>query len=308
MDEQPTRHGPTPQEGLDLSTLSVDAEGAGAAERISDLYGRYGCVLLRGMFNAGELVPLQAELRRLIDLLRAKAGLACPQPTSDERFDSGFLELVDQDPEAERALFDASRRLPAVHRLSVAEKPLALVQQLMGCDLPMVNPYKTVRIDYAQREDYLLPWHQDYPYVQDSKDALILWIPLHDVDERNGCVMVAPWSHHGGIQSVRMEDCGGCGKNLTLAGDRRRPAGHWDRGRPAPGKGSYPQPRQDSKPPQPPEPAARRRRSQWPARCRRSQLQQVALGAAGLLVLGDLAAQGDLLLAGRGVDLPQRSA
>jgi hypothetical protein len=217
MDEQPTRHGPTPQEGLDLSTLSVDAEGAGAAERISDLYGRYGCVLMRGMFNAGELVPLQAELRRLIDLLRAKAGLACPQPTSDERFDSGFLELVDQDPEAERALFDASRRLPAVHRLSVAEKPLALVQQLMGCDLPMVNPYKTVRIDYAQREDYLLPWHQDYPYVQDSKDALILWIPLHDVDERNGCVMVAPGSHHGGIQSVRMEDCGGCGKNLTLA-------------------------------------------------------------------------------------------
>jgi hypothetical protein len=35
-------------------------------------------------------------------------------------------------------------------------------------------------------------------------------------------------------------------------------------------------------------------------------LQEVALGAAGLLVLGDLAAQGDLLLGGGSVDLPQQ--
>lgn len=210
----PAGHGTPTLAELCVDVRSPATDPASASRAI---YNRFGCVLLRGFFAAAELAPLREELRQLIDLLRANAGLPVREPAPGERFDAGFLELVAKDPEAGKALFDACRRLPSVHRLSVAEKPMALAQALMAAGLPMVNPYKTVRIDYAQREDYLLPWHQDYPYVQDSIDALILWIPLHDVDEHNGCVMVAPGSHRGGIQPVRMRDCGPCGKQLELA-------------------------------------------------------------------------------------------
>jgi ectoine hydroxylase-related dioxygenase (phytanoyl-CoA dioxygenase family) len=49
-----------------------------------------------------------------------------------------------------------------------------------------------------------LPWHQDYPYAQDSPDAVVYWIPLMDVDETNGCLRVIPGSHLGGVRPVRM--------------------------------------------------------------------------------------------------------
>ena len=81
----------------------------------------------------------------------------------------------------------------------------------------MLNPYKAIRIDYSQRENYLLTWHQDYPYVQDSLDALIYWIPLHDVNEEGGCLMVAPGSHQQGILPVRMTQSTPCIKDLQLA-------------------------------------------------------------------------------------------
>lgn len=206
-------------QALSLMDLSVDLVGSDAhAQSASrDIYDRWGCVVLRGFFDADNLMPLHNELRMLINLLRVNADLPTREHSPTERFDADFLELAEKDPQAEKALFDACRRLPSVHRLSVAEKPIALAQRLMKTDLPMVNPYKTIRIDYAQREDYLLPWHQDYPYVQDSIDALILWIPLHTVNEQNGCIMLAPGSHRDGIQPVRMLDCGPCAKNLELS-------------------------------------------------------------------------------------------
>lgn len=39
-------------------------------------------------------------------------------------------------------------------------------------------------------------WHQDFPYwPMEQSGALSVWIPLHDVDEHNGCMMFVPGSH-----------------------------------------------------------------------------------------------------------------
>lgn len=39
-------------------------------------------------------------------------------------------------------------------------------------------------------------WHQDFPYwPMTEPGALSVWIPMHDVDERNGCMMFVPGSH-----------------------------------------------------------------------------------------------------------------
>jgi ectoine hydroxylase-related dioxygenase (phytanoyl-CoA dioxygenase family) len=43
------------------------------------------------------------------------------------------------------------------------------------------------------------PWHQDFPYwPMNEPGALSVWIPMHDVDEHNGCMMFVPGSHKAG--------------------------------------------------------------------------------------------------------------
>ncbi len=42
-------------------------------------------------------------------------------------------------------------------------------------------------------------WHQDFPYwPMNEPGALSVWIPMHDVDEHNGCMMFVPGSHKVG--------------------------------------------------------------------------------------------------------------
>ena len=197
---------------MDIQTLSVDYAVEGSLQKMAQHFDQWGCCVVRGFLQPQELAPIQQELIELINLLRKEAGLP-PAETSGNRFDSGFAELIRQQPEYASVLFNASRRLTSIHQLSVAEKMLHCSKQLMQTELVMTSPYKTIRIDFQQRENYLLPWHQDYPYVQDSPDALIYWMPLHDVNEENGCVMVAPGSHHEGIIPVNMDAT----KNLCLA-------------------------------------------------------------------------------------------
>jgi ectoine hydroxylase-related dioxygenase (phytanoyl-CoA dioxygenase family) len=43
------------------------------------------------------------------------------------------------------------------------------------------------------------PWHQDFPYwPMNEPGALSAWIPVHDVDKHNGCMMFVPGSHKMG--------------------------------------------------------------------------------------------------------------
>lgn len=55
------------------------------------------------------------------------------------------------------------------------------------------------------------PWHQDLPYwPMEASDALSFWIPVDDVDERNGAMMFVPRSQTAGklkaISLVAPED------------------------------------------------------------------------------------------------------
>ena len=164
------------------------------------LYQTWGCFVATG-FLGEELALIRREAGRLIELATKQASCS-ERPTAPHRFEDGFAALEKQNPAAAAAVFGAARRLTSVHQLSVHPRLLALSQHLMKTDMVMSSPYKPVRIDYQGRQESLLPWHQDYPYAQDSMDAVVYWIPLQDVDNHNGCVVVAPGSHRSGIYPV----------------------------------------------------------------------------------------------------------
>ena len=201
----------------DVLSIEFSTDSVNALAQAKKHLQNYGCFIARGLLQKQELQPMQCEITQLIDILRKHHLNLPPIVGSTERFDRGFLELVKHNPKISSIIYNACRRLTSVHQLSVTDKLLNLSKNLLQTDLIMSNPYKTIRIDCQQREDYLLPWHQDYPYVQDSPDALIYWIPLQDVDEENGCMMVAPGSHQQGIVPVKMDSPTPCKKDLHLA-------------------------------------------------------------------------------------------
>jgi len=181
--------------------LLVPWDGPGAAERARVFFETHGAFVARGLLPADLLGDVRRELSRLIDLAHRARGLERPD---GEGFDAGFESLIAHAAETGDAIFGAARRLAAVHRLSVHPALLDLSAALMKTDMVMVPPYKPVRIDWAPRAFALLPWHQDYPYAQDSPDGVVYWVPLVDVDADNGCLEVALGSHGQGIRPVEM--------------------------------------------------------------------------------------------------------
>lgn len=189
---------PTPQELRTPTSMAADLAQA------EELYRRWGCFIATDLIPIELLRELQGEIQGLLRLALSRSAAASGDATPAPRFDEGYLRLCAEDPAWADAVFAACRRLPTSHQLSGHPALLRLSRRLMGSETVMSSPYRPVRIDSPQRQEYLLPWHQDYPYTQDSPDALIYWIPLQDVDESNGCLMVAPGSQRLGVAPVRV--------------------------------------------------------------------------------------------------------
>lgn len=188
---------------LEELTWSFEEEGAEHLPRILAHYERWGCLIARGLVPPAALEDIRVELRRLIELMLMQAGLE-NLSGPEAPFDAELARLYAHAPPLAENVFTAARRLTSMHALSVHPRLLALSRALMKTDMIMSSPYKPVRMDNPAREHMLLPWHQDYPYAQDSVDGVVYWIPLQDVNPQNGCLRVAPGSHRLGPLPVVM--------------------------------------------------------------------------------------------------------
>jgi hypothetical protein len=103
-------------------------------------------------------------------------------------------------------IYRASRHLCALHQLSAKAELLQLARTLMGTEFVNLIPYTAMRVDTRGEEQYLFPWHQDYPYTQGSMDGIVAWVPLFDLNEGDGGVQLIPGSHKLGLQRVELID------------------------------------------------------------------------------------------------------
>ena len=67
-------------------------------------------------------------------------------------------------------------------------------------------PFTNVRIDLPGEDKYLLPLHQDFPYIQDSMNGITWWIPFMTVPISAGPPTFVCGSHNLGILRVKEFD------------------------------------------------------------------------------------------------------
>jgi len=171
-----------------------------------DAYATEGCLRLRGFTAPDLLARFRDEAATMIALLLAELGLDAAE-SKVEQFDRGLDLLLAADRPRVGRLYLAVRKLPSVYGLITADRVWAVMRQLMRTRLPGIYPGGTgVRMDHPGEDTYLSPWHQEYPYNLTSDNAVTLWLPLVDVDERNGCLLLAPGSQRLGALPVRVRD------------------------------------------------------------------------------------------------------
>jgi ectoine hydroxylase-related dioxygenase (phytanoyl-CoA dioxygenase family) len=178
-----------------------------AVNEASALYDEHGCFVAKGLLSPADIEPTQQHIWSLVDALYERAGLARPGGRNGEgSFDDGVIELARTHRKLVSHLYDAGRRLLPVHQLSVDRRLVDLARALIGTDVLAASDINAMRIDLPREDKYLFDWHQDYPYVLDSLDGVVFWIPLQDVDEINGCLTLAPGSHKLGLQKMVLVD------------------------------------------------------------------------------------------------------
>ncbi|MGL5803947.1 MAG: phytanoyl-CoA dioxygenase family protein [Xenococcaceae cyanobacterium] len=207
-------------EDLSVNYSTTDEKELAQSDlQAKQLLDEFGCFLAQGLLAKVELDLVRNEIRQLIELRMKRVGLPI-QPSVDNisDFDYGFQILsqlestyvrefsansITQASQLEYAhsevIMNACRTLLSIHQINVNPKLVRLSKRLMETNTLMNHLSYDLRVDRPYDDESLFPWHQDYPVIQDSEDALVYWLPLRDVGLRDGCLAIAPQSHKLGV-------------------------------------------------------------------------------------------------------------
>jgi len=122
-------------------------------------------------------------------------------------------EIATQNRQLVAKLYKVSRRFPSVKQLASDPWLAGISAGLMGTAFAACCPFINVRIDLPGEEKYLLPPHQDFPYIQDSPNSVTWWIPFVDTAIEVGPPTVIPGTHKLGILKVREFDYESTGRS-----------------------------------------------------------------------------------------------
>jgi len=115
-------------------------------------------------------------------------------------------ELASKDRTLIGRLYKVSRRFVSVKRIAVDPWLSDVSKQLMKTPLISACHFVNIRIDLPGEDKYLLPAHQDFPYIQGSLNAVTWWIPFLDTTLEMGPPSWVNGTQKLGVQKVKYID------------------------------------------------------------------------------------------------------
>ena len=106
-----------------------------------------------------------------------------------------------------------------VYQLITHSAILDIVASLLGPEITANGDY-WLRFKMPTGDDSVFPWHQDSIYyngnanpdqsvvLSERSQILTAWIPMVDVDEKNGCLQIIPGSHKRGLRPAQRDGNG----------------------------------------------------------------------------------------------------
>jgi len=191
---------------LDVDTPSSETSRAAQRDVRSDLphsrrlsaeerriYDAQGFVLVPAVFPATELAAMDHEIDRLL-----------AEPGND----AGGIHPT--------WIFQAARKSDMARAFAEDQRLLSLIEDVVK---PGIAIHSSKLVPKPPHSDDVCHWHQDDAFylkpddpTTHSETRMSVWVPLHDSDERNGCLWVVPGSQAWGLEDYHMVETGQCRK------------------------------------------------------------------------------------------------
>lgn len=152
---------------------------------------------------SSEVIALKKQLADQIAEWLFHWGKHKVDPTD---LNSGLQQIALVDRAMIGKLYKVSRRFPAAKALACSSSFVEISKQAMNTNLVSCCNFVCVRIDLPTEDKYMLPVHQDFPYIQGSENGLTFWTSLGDTDLEMGPPSFLPESHKFGVLKVQEKD------------------------------------------------------------------------------------------------------
>ena len=170
-----------------------------------EAYHNDGYLLVPGLFTEADMEPVRLAIEDEVDRLADRfyrAGKVSSR-FADQPFNRRLVLLCESAQESVRIweLRTRAAVTPELYRLVRHPGLLELMTAILGPEVAWTGSF-AVRVKLPESEVTAFPWHQDTQYYGNPTrhlHVISVWIPLVDVDERNGCLHLLPGSHRWGL-------------------------------------------------------------------------------------------------------------
>jgi ectoine hydroxylase-related dioxygenase (phytanoyl-CoA dioxygenase family) len=165
-------------------------------EQFTD-WTEHGFVVVGGMLQEDDIQAVLSSVRE-----HAKRIAPSIFTADDDQFHQGLINLR-QDRAAFARLYDTLQSSGAMQGVLLSRRILQVAGALLGDRWETLSVSGMgIRLDPPRDSRNSLGWHQERSYYSQNEDGangLVVWIPLQDVNETNGGVVVKTGSHREGF-------------------------------------------------------------------------------------------------------------
>ena len=169
---------------VSLGRFQEANEYLGDKERLDALFAEEGYLFFRGVLKAEDVQATKLDLIRVLQ----KQGVVKAGATEAIWTGAGIDNIDDSE------LY----RIPSYQKILESKSTLQFMEEILGEPVFM---FRSTTLRYALPNDpaRVSPPHQDYFFVRFSQTFRTLWVPLMDIDEQVGGLVLGAGTHKRGL-------------------------------------------------------------------------------------------------------------
>lgn len=167
-----------------------------------------GFFLCKGFFETQEVDLIRRQAQKIFELQIAKR-IATTNDWTEQECEQGIVQLFERDLQVFINCGKHAQHLISLHQLSL-DRRITQVLQEIGLEFPSICTRPVLYFNSRRLATKDVYWkldpHQDWRSMQGSLDAVVVWVPLVNIDHSLGALELIPRSHKWGLLPADMVD------------------------------------------------------------------------------------------------------